>query len=58
MGRNKPTHIIVHHSGGTASGPKISTQHHTVAIINETHRQRWPDFKSELKEEGLGDIVF
>lgn len=45
---NKPTVVITHHTGGTDANPLADTSHHTVAIINETHKSKWADFVSSL----------
>lgn len=41
-------YIAIHHSGGIFGNRYFSTQHHTARDVNEWHKQRWPDFKSEL----------
>jgi hypothetical protein len=45
---NKPTVVITHHTGGTDANPLADTSGHTVDIINEWHKKRWPDFVSRL----------
>lgn len=45
---NNPIKIIVHHTGGTDRLPRTSTAHHTVDIIDETHKTRWPGFTSKV----------
>jgi N-acetyl-anhydromuramyl-L-alanine amidase AmpD len=46
--RNKPIVVITHHTGGTDANPMADTSHHTVQIVNEAHKQRWPTFISGL----------
>lgn len=43
---NKPTVIITHHTGGTDANPRADTSHHTVEIIDQSHKTRWPEFVS------------
>ena len=40
--------VAVHHSGGVGSDPYYSTQSQVADDINNWHRQRWPEFQSEL----------
>lgn len=44
---NKPTFLIVHHTGGTDANPLADTSHHTFDMVNDYHRQLW-GFKSSL----------
>lgn len=37
--------IIIHHSSGTESNPRASTQHHTAKTISDWHKKLW-DFPS------------
>ena len=41
-------YIAIHHSGGTKSNPLATGVNTTFHQINEAHKQRWPDFPSEL----------
>lgn len=41
-------YLSIHHTGGTQINKLESTQHLTVAQIDEYHKNRWPDFKSSL----------
>lgn len=43
---NTPTVVITHHTGGTDANPLLDTSSHTVGIINEWHKTRWPNFIS------------
>ena len=44
--KNEPRWIIVHHTGGTDLNPLADTSHHTFEIVNNWHRQLWPNFPS------------
>ncbi len=44
----KISNIAVHHSGGLGNDKFVSTAHLTLADINNAHKWRWPDFKSEM----------
>ncbi|MCR4307105.1 MAG: N-acetylmuramoyl-L-alanine amidase [Candidatus Berkelbacteria bacterium] len=44
----KITYCFVHHTGGFRDSPFSKSSHLTLEQINEAHRQRWPDFKSQL----------
>lgn len=41
MKENKPQYIIVHHTGGTNANPLADTSHHTFAMVNNWHKQKW-----------------
>ena len=45
---NKPSKVIWHHSNGVLFFPCASTQHHTVDIVNQAHKKRWPGFTSQV----------
>lgn len=47
MATNKPTFLIVHHTGGTDADPKADTSHHTFEVVDDWHRQLWNE-KSSL----------
>lgn len=47
MSTNKPTYLIVHHTGGTDKNPKEDTAHHTFEVVDEWHKKLW-NFKSSL----------
>jgi len=41
---NKPTKIIVHHTGGTDNYPLADTSHHTVDVVRQWHLSKgWDD---------------
>lgn len=42
------TYLVVHHFGGMRNNPYASTQHLTLQDIDRAHKERWPDFKSEM----------
>jgi len=44
----KKTHIIPHHFNGTIYDKYASSLHHDANIVNQWHKQRWPNFKSSL----------
>lgn len=48
------THVITHNTGGTDRDPYLSTQSHTVEIINGWHKLRWPDFPSRVTGKHVG----
>lgn len=35
---NKPTKIIIHHTGGTSQDPNADTSHHTFQIVDAYHK--------------------
>lgn len=53
---NKPTKIIVHHTGGTQSDSKASTQHHTAQVIDAQHAINWPGFTSKVFKNDKGKL--
>lgn len=53
---NKPTKIIVHHTGGTDSNPAADTSKHTAETIDRYHATRWPGFTSQLYKNKKGEF--
>lgn len=45
---NVPNKVIWHHSNGMNLFPCAGTKHHTVDIIDEAHKVRWPGFTSRV----------
>ena len=48
--------VIWHHSGGVDANPLASTKHHTAEIIDNSHRNRWPGFTSNVYANRLGQF--
>ena len=48
MLQNIPREIITHHSNGMIGNACAPTQHHTVSIIDDAHKVRWPGFTSKI----------
>lgn len=48
--------VIWHHSGGVDANPLASTKHHTAEIIDNSHRNRWPGFTSNVYTNRLGQF--
>ena len=53
---NIPKKIIGHHANGTLLNPQASTQHHTIDIIDATHKSRWNGFTSKVFKNSRGEF--
>ena len=52
-------YIVIHHFGGQYGNPYASTKHLTLKQIDDAHKARWSDFKSELGYYvGYNAIIF
>src|SRR5687767_8209126 len=50
--------IGIHHSGGIGNRYYASSQYLTANDVNNAHRQRWPNFPSELNGMFMGYNFF
>lgn len=54
LGKPKISSVAVHHFGGTGKDPFASTQNLSEAHIEMAHKNRWPNFPSQLNGSFIG----